>query len=75
MYARSPRMDTLQVPSTRHQIKIQPMDSRSASIEVPFPISDDDEEIGLGYQNTLVIKKKFELFLVMRMFLNDLKHD
>lgn len=46
MYARSPRMDTLQVPASRYAIKIQPMD-------VPMP-SDDDEECGLGYQNTLV---------------------
>lgn len=55
MYARSPRMDTLQVPSTRH-FKIQPMDSRSTSMDIQFPMSSDDEEIGLGYQNTLVIE-------------------
>lgn len=51
MYARSPRMDTLHVPTTRHPIKIQPMD---ASFTV---VSDDDEECGLGYQNTLVTKQ------------------
>lgn len=49
MYATSPqKMDTLQVPRTRHPIKIQPMD---ASFTV---MSDDEEEYGLGYQNTLV---------------------
>lgn len=44
-------MDTLHVPTTRHPIKIQPMD---ASFTV---VSDDDEECGLGYQNTLVTKQ------------------
>lgn len=46
MYARSPKMNTLQVPTAR-PIKIQPMDAS-------LTIEDDDEEIGLGYQNTLV---------------------
>lgn len=42
-------MDTLQVPSTRNPIKIQPMDSGLITI-----VPDYDEEYGLGYQNTLV---------------------
>lgn len=46
---KSPKMDTLQVPSARYTI--QPMDSRLSS-----PHYDDIEEVGLGYQNTLVSK-------------------
>lgn len=64
MYARSPRMDTLQVPRT---IKIQPMD---ASFSI---VSDDDEECGLGYQNTLVRINKsiyFRLSYVIRFIFN-----
>lgn len=49
MYAVSPKMNTLQVPSTRYPIKIQPMDAGTI-----FVVSDDDDEGGLGYQNTLV---------------------
>lgn len=48
-------MDTLQVPTARPTIKIQPMDAGSIAI-----ISDDDEEYGLGYQNTLV-RKQFSM--------------
>lgn len=51
MYARSPKsfaQNTLQVPPVS-RIKIQPMDAARFS-----PASDDDEEYGLGYQNTLV---------------------
>ena len=40
-------MDSLQVPLTR-PVRIQPMD---ASFQM---VSDDDDEGGLGYQNTLV---------------------
>lgn len=59
MYARSPRMDTLQVPASRYAIKIQPMD-------VPMA-SDDDEECGLGYQNTLVsINNNEQYFELMK---------
>lgn len=42
-------MDSLKVPTTRHPIKIQAMDA--GSLFVP---SDDDDESGLGFQNTLV---------------------
>lgn len=49
MYAISPRMDSLKVPSTRNPIKIQPMDAGTA-----FLPSDDDGESGLGFQHTLV---------------------
>lgn len=42
------RMDSLQVPTKQRPIKIQPMDAKFAVI------SDDEEEYGLGYQNTLV---------------------
>lgn len=55
MYAPSPRMDTLQVPSAR-QIKIQPMDAGPIAL-----MSDDDEEYGLGYQNTLVMINSISL--------------
>lgn len=50
MYATSPRMDSLRVPTTpRHPVKIQPMDAGS-----PFLPSDDDDEFGLNFQKTLV---------------------
>lgn len=50
MYAISPsKMDTLQVPSTRYPIRIQPMDAASFTV-----VSDDDDEGGHIYQNTLV---------------------
>lgn len=58
MYARSPRMETLQVPMNRHPVKIQPMDAISFTMA-----SDDDEECGLGYQNTLVSINKLLLDL------------
>lgn len=45
-------MDSLKVPTTRHPVKIQPMDAGS-----PFIPSDDDDEFGLGFQNTLVRMK------------------
>lgn len=50
MYARSPKSfsNSLQVPSTK-RYTIQPMDASKYS-----GTSDDDEEYGLGYQNTLV---------------------
>lgn len=50
MYARSPKSfsNSLQVPSTK-RYTIQPMDASKFSGN-----SDDDEEYGLGYQNTLV---------------------
>lgn len=50
MYARSPKSfsNSLQVPTTK-RYTIQPMDGSKLS-----GTSDDDEEYGLGYQNTLV---------------------
>lgn len=50
-------MDSLQVPTKRNPIKIQPMD---ASFIV---VSDDDDEGGLGYQNTLVNNIFFSLLI------------
>lgn len=63
MYARSPKtkMDTLQVPTAR-PIKIQPMDASSSVA------SDDDEEYGLGYQNTLV---SFDMAIIVCYKLNE----
>lgn len=57
MYATSPRMDSLKVPTSRHAIKIQQMDAGS-----PFAPSDDDDESGLGFQNTLVRKESKKIF-------------
>lgn len=58
-------MDSLQVP-TRKVYKIQPMD---ASHFAPHPDHyDDDEEVGLGYQRTLVNTSRYGFFILLILF-------
>lgn len=60
MLSRSSKMNTLQVPlSPRYAI--QPMNGSKLSAISTF--SDDDDEGGLGYQNTLV-SKMLNLFVI-----------
>lgn len=58
-------MDLLQVPSKK-VYKIQPMD---ASHFAPHPDHyDDDEEVGLGYQRTLVNTSRYGLSILLIFF-------
>lgn len=58
-FPRNSNMDSLQVPSNK-RYRIQPMD---ASHFAPHPdrYADDEDDIGLGYQRTLVNISKFDL--------------